>query len=359
MNTYNLIPRVLGYRIQHSLGCLKTLPVNLTLGLTYRCNSRCGTCRVYEKGEVDELSLEEYSRVFQSIGENVYWVTLSGGEPSLREDLTEVCTSLYQHCKPNIINLPTNGILTERIVNAVDNITKNCPNSKIIINLSLDGVGGKHDRIRGVKGNFERVVDTYHMLRKLDKKNLELGVHTVISKLNIQDIPETVDYVVDELKPDSYVTEVAENREELGTTDLNITPTLDEYSKAIDYVTNKTRKLNCRGTSKITQAFRLEYYDHVKRVLANEKAIPCYAGIASCQITPDGKVWTCCMKAEERGDLRDVDYDFKGVWNSKKADATRKEIKNRKCSCPLANTYYTNALTHTPTLIKVLWRILG
>jgi hypothetical protein len=77
------------------------------------------------------------------------------------------------------------------------------------------------------------------------------------------------------------------------------------------------------------------------------------AGVASAQIAPNGDVWTCCIRAESMGNLREHNYDFGEVWRTAKADQLRRSIKNRECYCPLANAAYTNMLTHGPTLMKV------
>ncbi|MCP4534768.1 MAG: radical SAM protein, partial [Delftia sp.] len=63
--------------------------MNLTLSLTYRCNSRCATCNVWKR-EADELTLDEWERVLRSLGHTPYWITVSGGEPLLRPDAVEI-----------------------------------------------------------------------------------------------------------------------------------------------------------------------------------------------------------------------------------------------------------------------------
>jgi hypothetical protein len=92
----------------------------------------------------------------------------------------------------------------------------------------------------------------------------------------------------------------------------------------------------------------------VKRTLREHRqVIPCMAGVASAQIAPNGDVWTCCVRAQSMGNLRDHDYDFGSVWRTGKANQLRRSIKAGECHCPLANAAYTNMLTHTPTVTKV------
>jgi MoaA/NifB/PqqE/SkfB family radical SAM enzyme len=190
---------------------------------------------------------------------------------------------------------------------------------------------------------------SYRALKRLRCPNLSIGIHSVISTFNVDDIASLYDHAFS-LEPDSYITEIAEERVELDTVGLEITPSLEQYSKAIDLLVNRIAEQRFRGISKVTQAFRAEYYRLVKAVLARQtQVIPCYAGWASAQIYADGQVWPCCVRADNLGNLRDGGYDFCRVWQS---------IKNKECHCPLANASYTNMLCHYPTLFKVGWQVL-
>ena len=62
------------------------LPVNITVSVSYRCNSRCQTCNVWLLPN-DDFTIDEWDRTFQSLGQAPYWFTFSGGEPTLRKDL--------------------------------------------------------------------------------------------------------------------------------------------------------------------------------------------------------------------------------------------------------------------------------
>jgi MoaA/NifB/PqqE/SkfB family radical SAM enzyme len=333
------------------------LPVNLTLTPSPRCNSRCSTCNIWRKRE-DELSLEEWDRTLQSIGSAPFWFTVSGGEPFLYQELVPLCELAYEHCRPEIINVPTNGLLYRRIPGLVDRMCEACPETEIIINLSLDGVREKHDAIRRVPGNFERLEKTYRALREMDHSNLTVGIHSVISRLNVQDMEELVDYAL-EMEPDSYITEIAEERVELDTVGEEITPSVADYSAAIDQLIARLKEQQFGGISRITEAFRVEYYGLVKRILAEERqVIPCFAGTASAQIYANGDVWPCCVRADRLGNLREVDYDFKRIWFSDRADRVRDSIRAGDCHCPLANAGYTNMLMHLPTLGRVSARVM-
>jgi MoaA/NifB/PqqE/SkfB family radical SAM enzyme len=355
MSLKKVVPQIPVLKASYLTGRVMTLPVNITVSTSYRCNSRCKTCNVWLLPN-DDLTLEEWDRVYASMGTAPYWFTFSGGEPTLRPDLPDMVESAYRHCRPGIINIPTNGILNRVIPGRIERVLQVAPESEVIINLSLDAYGAKHDEIRGVPNNWRRAMSTYGQLKDLKGKykNLTLGIHTVISNFNIDSFEELCEFVQRELKPDSYITEIAEERVELDTVGLGITPTAEKYTVAIDALLESLRDKKLTGVAGVTQAFRREYYEIVKRTLREQQQIiPCMAGVASAQIAPNGDVWTCCIRAESMGNLREHNYDFGEVWRTAKADQLRRSIKNRECYCPLANAAYTNMLTHGPTLMKV------
>ena len=185
-------------------------------------------------------------------------------------------------------------------------------------------------------------------------KNFTLGVHTVTSNFNVDEFDTIYAFVRDELKPDSFISEIAEERVELDTVGMGITPPIQRYQPVIERLQEGIHKAEFNGVSRITQAFRDRYYDIVKRTLAEKRqVIPCLAGVASAQIAPNGDVWTCCIRAESVGNLREHDYDFKSTWNTARANELRRSIKAGECYCPLANASYTNMLCHVPTLAGV------
>jgi MoaA/NifB/PqqE/SkfB family radical SAM enzyme len=350
-----VIPRIPALKATYRTGRVLSLPVNITVSGSYRCNSRCKTCNVWLLPN-DDMTLEEWDRTFESLGRAPYWFTFSGGEPTLRKDLPDMVGSAYRHCRPGIINIPTNGIQQKIIPGSVERVLQVAPKSEVIINLSLDGIGLKHDEVRGVRNNWDRAMVTYAGLKELQKNygHLTLGIHTVISSYNVDSFPDLCEYVQRELKPDSYITEIAEERVELDTVGMGITPTAEKYTVAIEALLERMREERLTGVAEVAQAFRRRYYELVKRTLREERqVIPCMAGVASAQIAPNGDVWTCCVRAESMGNLRDHGYDFGSVWRTGKAKQLRRSIKNRECYCPLANAAYTNMLTHGPTVTKV------
>jgi MoaA/NifB/PqqE/SkfB family radical SAM enzyme len=352
-----LLARVPLYWSFRQIGTPRLLPFSVVASVTYRCNSRCSTCRVWER-QAEELTVDEWDRVFAGLGGGVYYLTFTGGEPFLRRELVDIVAAAYRRCRPAVITIPTNGLLSGAIPRQVEDMLRIAPDSKIGLNVSLDGVGPQHDAIRGVAGNWERALETYRTLKSIRHPNLTVSIHSVISRFNVDDAPAIFEGLA-ALEPDSYITEIAEERVELGTVGLPITPSPESYGQAIDVLVGRLHDRRFGGISKVTQAFRAQYYALVKRTLAERRQIiPCYAGWASGHIAPDGDVWTCCIRAEPVGNLRETGYDFRRVWFGERAVALRRDIHAGGCYCPMANASYTNMVLHAPTLVRAALKAL-
>ena len=87
-----LLARLAGYRAAHATGYPRQLPVNLTVSVTYSCPSRCLTCDIWQK-KVDDLSVDEYGRVFPTLQKVPVWVTLSGATSSYARTSTRSSAS--------------------------------------------------------------------------------------------------------------------------------------------------------------------------------------------------------------------------------------------------------------------------
>ncbi|MEA3336834.1 MAG: radical SAM protein [Chloroflexota bacterium] len=349
-----LIPKLPLYQSFRRFGWPRMYPFSVVISISYRCNSRCRTCDVWQKPN-DDLTLEEWDQVFRKLGRSPVYLTFTGGEPFLRQDLDQMVISGYLHTRPGYITIPTNGLLTDRILAQTENICRQCSNAQIGLNLSLDAIGDMHDDIRGVPGNWQRSMETWQRLKALQERfsNLVLTVHTVVSRFNIHLFEEIYDGL-QKLDPDSYITEVAEERVELDTVGWGITPMAQQYAPVADFLSEKARQAPARGIARFTQAFRAQYYQLAKQTLLQQtQVIDCYAGWASCQIAPDGDVWSCCIRAEGVGNLRETEYDIAPIWFGEEMAAMRRSIANKECSCPMANASYANMLLHPPTLAQI------
>ncbi len=357
-----LLPKLPFYWSFYHLGWPRLLPFSLVVSVSFRCNSRCKTCGVWRRSG-EEMSAQEWRQVFARLGHAPFYLTFTGGEPFLRADLADLVIAGAELCRPGVITIPTNGLLTDRIVAGTEQICRAAPQVQIGLNLSLDGIGAEHDDIRGVPGNWQRALETWQALKGLQARhrNLLLSIHTVVSRFNAHRLRAIVEGL-EFLQPDSYITEVAEERVELDTVGWEITPPPDEYAPLADYLSARARAVPAHGLARLTQAFRAHYYQLARRVLQERRqVIPCQAGWASGHLAPNGDVWTCCVRAEPVGNLRQTGYDLRPIWFERAGELRRlrRSIAAGECACPMANASYANMLLHLPTLCHVVGQVVS
>ncbi|GGM84994.1 hypothetical protein GCM10011609_21470 [Lentzea pudingi] len=139
------------------------------------CNLRCGFCY---RTTGEPLLTDEAVRLLRAIRTGgAGAVVFAGGDPSLRVDLP-----LLVSCAENIGLVPivhTNGHHTSELLWSA---YRKCDH----IGLSLDSaVAEGHDRMRGRRGNFDRVVNA---LSRCDQEGIQVSVRTVVSAVNARDV---------------------------------------------------------------------------------------------------------------------------------------------------------------------------
>lgn len=342
---------------------LRVGPISAVFMTTYECNCRCKTCNIWAHTPQEgyaPLSLEEYRLLFASMG-HVWWITLGGGEPFLRPDFGQVVELACRCMKPSLVNIPSNATQPEATCAAMDMLTAAHPGIEFIINISVDHIGPEHDRIRGLDGCFEQVSKTVGMLKNLNRPNLQLGIHTVVSRHNADDFAHIQDRVHELFGPDAYIIEDAQIRDEFYNSKLPLLEHPDQYRRAVDLFLAHGKNKPQKGLfGRIKNAFRTVYYrDSLKSFgQGSTHMAPCFAGIASCQFSPEGNLFACGGREFFMGNIRKVDYKFSNLWNSKRAAQVRREIKKTRCSCRLSNAAYTNMLLTPSKLARVLLKAL-
>lgn len=348
-------------------------PITLTFSVTNLCQSRCKTCNIWkiypEKHQSleNELKIDEIRKIFKSMG-RVYFFNVSGGEPFLRKDLPEVVEAAVDYLRPPIIHIPTNALAPEKIISysqiILEMLSNKAPRTAFTIKPSLDGIGKLHDEIRGVKGNWDKLLETIKSLQELERQyhNLHIEIGTVVSNFNKHCLDEIEEFV-HSLGIQSYRNEIAEQREEFLNIGDPITPTGAEYAALMKRFSEEIRAnlKNKRSLARVTESLRLVYYELAARIMTERRqVIPCYAGITNVHLTAYGDLWPCCVLgyAKPMGNLRDADYDFWKIWRSSGAEEIRKSIRNKECVCPLANQAYSNIICHTPSLFRTLYNII-
>lgn len=308
-------------------------PIYLIFEPTNRCNSNCPFCYNKKKLNKDdnELSLEEIDKITRSMDEPLINLALSGGEPFLREDLDEVIRIFNRNIGMEFLTIPTNGLASKKIEDKVVSISQFF-SGKITIMFSIDEIGKKHDDIRGVEGNFDRILETYERLVELDLDNLRLGVNTCLTDKNKFRYTDIFNFV----KKEMPLVET-HNFSILRKTNFDQEakpPSFDFIKKNKD----ELQKLALSGDFKnpkqrLMQAVRAGYYDILKKNMEAEKRTwECYGGTLAGYLNYKGEL-SSCERIPPIGNLRDFNYDFVQLWNSDRLSERRRKIKNKKCNC--------------------------
>jgi MoaA/NifB/PqqE/SkfB family radical SAM enzyme len=372
---FYMFPRLIRYKLAYHQLIRTVGPMVLTFSVTNLCQSRCQSCNIWDIYKQrpglwkQELQLFEVERVFRSIGQ-IYFFNVSGGEPFLRKDLPEIIELALVYMKPRIVHIPTNAISPLRVEEGVVRILEymhkhNADHIPLTVKPSLDGVGEVHDRVRGVPGNFEKVVETVGALKRIRQQypNLHVELGTVVSQMNLAHVKETADFVHQWEGIESYRNEIAEERTEFFNIGDRITPSAEEYDNLMKYFAGRTREniRKKRRLARITESLRLVYYEYAARIVKEKRQVlPCYGGLTNVHLNPYGQVWPCAVLGYDQpmGNVRDFDYDFQALWNSAQAKQVRAYIKAGKCACPLANQSYSNILMDPIATAKVVYNVI-
>jgi len=329
-----------------------SLPEQITFFVTSKCNLACSHCfywkELNKKGK-EELSLDEIIKISKNM-EDFSFLSLTGGEPFLRDDLSQIANIFAKNNHVSRLSIPTNGLLTDKIVNSTKKILEANPDLRVIIKISLDGPEKDHDKIRGVKGCFKTAVKTYKKLKALKKSypNLKVGTLTTISTLNQQSVGRLYDFIRNELKPDHVGLNLVRGKVRDGKIKkVNLKLYKDLYKRILADSSDSFFKL-----------YKKAVFNLITRIIDQNKfQTDCFAAILSGVLRPNGDVYPCELLSRKMGNLRDSGYNFKKIWLGKEAGKIRRRISKNKCFCrhecnlPL-NIFFN--LNYYPKLISSL-----
>lgn len=163
-------------------------PITAVWEITMGCNMQCKHCGSSCTSALQgELSTEEAIALCIEIGElGLEWVTLSGGEPTSRNDWHKIAKALSeQGVVPNMI---TNGwSFSEEDARKAEEAGINT------IAISIDGIEQSHDYIRK-QGSFERSMKAFEHLKHT---SVHTAAITTIHNKNIQELYQMKEILID------------------------------------------------------------------------------------------------------------------------------------------------------------------
>lgn len=163
-------------------------PSHVILHVTNRCNLRCKTCFVDTNSVsfAEEISLADIRTIANRL-KNLIFTDIGGGEPFLRNDLIDICSSF----KTTYLSIPTNGFDPDGIYHTVAQIRKRTE-AALTISVSLDGFEKTNDDIRGA-GSFQKALQTFSLLKSVP--GIHLKINTVLSNRNYDEIINFMGYI--------------------------------------------------------------------------------------------------------------------------------------------------------------------
>jgi len=266
--------------------------------VTYECNSRCNMCCIWTFGkDRNQMSPEDFERLYQrKVFRMVEDLCISGGEPTLREDLPEIMSRILPSLPMlRTLFLSTNCSFPDRVFDFVKRNASYVP--KVYAVVSLEGDRETHRKIRGVD-SYDRVVEVLNSIQQMSDSRIK----SIIS-MTLQ--PENCNYASLE-----YVRNVAEMTGS-GFTFRPATKNEIFYAnqrlRSIDLTTEQTNFLkDYIAKYKSNDPFMWQ----LNKFLADEETImgsrkteiKCMAGKISVFIKSDGTIYPCINSTRVIGD---------------------------------------------------------
>src|SRR5271154_5690641 len=149
-----------------------------------RCNCRCMMCdiwRIRQVRQIETADLLPHLESFRSLGTR--WITLSGGEALLHDDLRGLL-ELLRAQGMRITLLSTGLLLADNaalVAELVDDVI-----------VSLDGPRETHNAIRRVRDAYEQMATGIKALRAA-RADMPVSARSTVQKNNFRELPRTVD----------------------------------------------------------------------------------------------------------------------------------------------------------------------
>ena len=293
---------------------------HLIVHVTNHCNFRCKHCFIDFSPKRD-LPLEKYQALGKEVGK-MFWLDIGGGEPFLRKDLVEICAAF----NAEVITIPTNGFLTDRVVEMTKRLTQTVK-SEITISLSIDGLKETHDRIREA-GSWDKLWVTYEKLREIP--NVRVKINTVLCKENFTEILPLMEQVY-ERRPDFHSIILLRGNPMDASYGLPPLEELKKIQEPLFHILGKYDYGHKSFTSRVLRNYhRYLWNTSLATIEQKTQVIPCLAGKAHAVVMGNGDVSSCEM-LPPIGNIKDKTWTQ--IWNGPAMEAQRKFIRDKKCHC--------------------------
>jgi MoaA/NifB/PqqE/SkfB family radical SAM enzyme len=317
------------------------------LFVTSRCNAFCKTCFYHaELNHPGDLSFEQIEKVSQTMPP-ITDLWLSGGEPTLRRDVSDIIDTFVNANGVQRVIIPTNALIKSRVYEIVERALERHPNLDLYLNIALDGYGETHDRIRGVPGNWLKALECITFLYPLKdnyKDRFRLNVNTVVCAENYTEIEKLAEYMWANFQLDGQYFNIIRGETLVGDEIKQVPP--ESLPRMYSFVTKLTKRYgdrmfaddeaskrfikNIAYVGAITTHYRTQ---HANFNMTTAWPFPCTAGETTAVIDYNGDVRACELR-EKFATLSDYDYDFGALWAAHERQLELQAIDGgRACWC--------------------------
>jgi MoaA/NifB/PqqE/SkfB family radical SAM enzyme len=347
-------------KIFHSLGRRKKLGTVIFF-VTSACNAKCRTCFYWEElNQRGDLSFDEIRKLSATMPHfSDLW--LSGGEPMLRRELTDIIHLFHTQNGVRWINLPTNGLLPERTAEWAAKICDESPGLSLDLNIAMDGLHEMQDSIRAVPGNFVKTLQTIAALQPARKKYplLRVNINTVICSENFDQIMDIAEFVKANCEVDGHYFNIIRGEakdaslkqfpiDRLESLYRDIQTVYDYYSEQVlrrrNGLARKIAQIYYHGTLALHNKIQLENISE-----PHAWPMPCTAGDTSIVIDFNGDVRSCELRGK-LANLRDYDCNFQRFWQDQERKEELNSIVADQCWCTHV-CFIHDSLRHSPKVL--------
>lgn len=315
--------------------------------VTSRCNAKCETCFYHEElNRPGDLTFEEIARVSRTMPA-VTDLWLSGGEPTLRHDISDIIRLFVTNNGVRRVIIPTNGLLKSRTCEIVERALADHQGLHLYLNVALDGYGDTHDRIRGVPGNWGRTLDclrALYPLKDLYAERFRLNVNTVVCAENYTEVERLSEYLWENFRLDGHYFNIIRGETKAGDSIKQvpdeILPAL--YARAAALTKRYGERMFAADDAAARFVKSVAYVGAITTHYRTQRAnypgpapwpFPCTAGETTAVIDYNGDVRACELR-ERFASLRDYGCDFRRLWEDGARGAEVSAIDGgRACWC--------------------------
>lgn len=167
----------------------KWKPIYTVWEITLACDLACRHCGSRAGRErPDELDTAQALDLVDQMAElGVKEVTLIGGEAYLRDDWTRIARAIVGHGMACGITTGGRNFTKERAKEAKDAGIR-------FVSVSIDGLRGTHDKLRGVNGSWDAAMQA---LTNLQEAGISVSANTQFNKASLREIPELFELLVE------------------------------------------------------------------------------------------------------------------------------------------------------------------